>query len=249
MSLDQAFYHAGTQGLAGALIALYHRGVSGEGQLVDVSAQDAIVWILMNGQTTWAVAKRNVERSGSGRPMASGMVRPYNWKCKDGHVAYLIRGGAEWEPFNRGLVDWMDEAGMTDDFVKNYPWGSLDISNLPLDDWIRIERQINRFFMAHTKAELYEGAIARGIPMYPMNTVREVLADKQLHERNFWVEVDHGQAGKKILYPGAFAKFSETPLEKPVRAPGIGEHNHDVYCKEMGFSPEDLVMLAQAGVI
>jgi crotonobetainyl-CoA:carnitine CoA-transferase CaiB-like acyl-CoA transferase len=112
-----------------------------------------------------------------------------------------------------------------------------------------MERQINDFFMAHTMAELYEGAIARGIPIYPMNTVREVIEDKQLHERDFWVEVDHGKTGMKIKYPGAFAKFSETPLKKPVRAPGIGEHNSDIYHKEMGFSSEHLVMLKQAGII
>jgi crotonobetainyl-CoA:carnitine CoA-transferase CaiB-like acyl-CoA transferase len=249
MNLDQAFYHASTQAVAGALMALYHRGVSGDGQLVDVSAQEAVVWITMNGQTTWAVAKRIAKRSGPGRGMASGIVRPYNWKCKDGYVAYIIRGGEEWAFFNRTMVEWMDAEGMADDFSKNYHWESLDFSDLPAEVWFKIEKSIRRFFMSHTKAELYRGAIKRGLPLYPMNTIDEVIEDAQLKARDYWIEIDHDNVGDRLVYPGPFAKFSETPIQNIVRASRIGEHNIDIYCREMGLSRHELITLKQAGVI
>lgn len=249
MNLDQAFYHAGTQAAAGALIALYHRGVTGKGQRIDVSAQEAVVWITMNAQTTWAVAKRIAKRSGPGRGMASGVVRPYNWKCKDGYVAYIIRGGEEWAFFNRTMVEWMDEAGMADDFSRNYHWESLDFSDLPAEEWFQIEKPIRRFFVSHTKAELYNGAIKRGLPLYPMNTIDKVIGDAQLKARDYWIEIDHDDIGDRLIYPGPFAKFSETPIQKSIRAPKIGEHNIDIYYREMGLTRPEIITLMQAGVI
>ena len=143
----------------------------------------------------------------------------------------------------------MDEEGLADRFFKEYPWESLDFNTLTLDEWVHIEQGLNRFFQSHTQDELYDGGIKRGIPLYPMNNIKGVIADEQLKERNYWVEVDHKDVGDRLIYPGAFAKFSETPLQQPVQAPKIGEHNVDIYCKEMGFSTENLITLKQAGVI
>jgi len=147
------------------------------------------------------------------------------------------------------MAQWMDEKNLADDFFKGYPWESLDFSNLTLEEWTRIEQQLNLFFQSHTKSELYDGAIKRGIPLYPMNNIEGVIEDEQLKERDYWVEVDHKDVGDRLLLPGAFAKFSETPLKKPAQAPKIGQHNVDIYCRELGFSTENLITLRQAGII
>jgi len=143
----------------------------------------------------------------------------------------------------------MDEEDVANRFSKEYPWESLDFSTLTLEERTQIEQGLNRFFQSHTKAELYDGAIKRGIPLTPMNTIKGVIEDEQLKDRDYWVEVDHSDVGDRLIYPGAFAQFSETPLRKPTQAPKIGENNVDVYCKEMGFSLVDLITLKQAGVI
>jgi crotonobetainyl-CoA:carnitine CoA-transferase CaiB-like acyl-CoA transferase len=64
------------------------------------------------------------------------------------------------------------------------------------------------------------------------------------------VEVDHPELGEKFLYPGWPIKWSNLPPYAPqCRAPLIGEHNYEIYCKELGLSKEELILLKARGVI
>ena len=63
------------------------------------------------------------------------------------------------------------------------------------------------------------------------------------------MEIVHPELAGSIKYPGAFAKLSETPLAIKRRAPLIGEHNTDIYGKELGFSNSYLEKLQKAGII
>ena len=106
-----------------------------------------------------------------------------------------------------------------------------------------------RFFNAHSKAELHEGALKHRVMLYPVDTTADLLGNPQLAARGFWTELDHPELNGAITYPGAFARSSGTPIGPTHRAPGIGEHNSDVYEKELGMSRAELTMLKQAGVI
>jgi crotonobetainyl-CoA:carnitine CoA-transferase CaiB-like acyl-CoA transferase len=66
--------------------------------------------------------------------------------------------------------------------------------------------------------------------------------------RGFMVEPVHPVAGK-MRFPGAPCKFSATPAQAPRPAPLLGEHNSDVYCRMLGYSPEKLNKMKQAGTI
>jgi formyl-CoA transferase len=71
----------------------------------------------------------------------------------------------------------------------------------------------------------------------------------QLSVREYWEEVKHPELGTTITYPGAFVKLAEGSCGIRRRAPRIGEHNEEIYISEMGMSPKDLVLSAQAGDI
>jgi len=94
-----------------------------------------------------------------------------------------------------------------------------------------------------------EGCQNMHIPWTPINTLEDVCRDRQLEHRGFFVKVEHPELGETFTYPGASAKMSGTPWGKPNRAPFIGEHNLEIYEKELGFSKEDLALLATGGVI
>ena len=72
---------------------------------------------------------------------------------------------------------------------------------------------------------------------------------EQLRVRDYWEDVEHPELDAVITYPGAFAKISEAPCAVRRRAPLIGEHNEEVYTKELGFSREELLALKQAKII
>ena len=103
--------------------------------------------------------------------------------------------------------------------------------------------------MSRTKAELLDGALKHGVQLYPVSTPSDILENPQLKAREFWEEVEHPELGDRIIYPGAFMKASVTPVKISRRAPLIGEHNTEIYEKELGISKEDILILKQAGII
>jgi crotonobetainyl-CoA:carnitine CoA-transferase CaiB-like acyl-CoA transferase len=113
----------------------------------------------------------------------------------------------------------------------------------------RIEAPTAKFFLSHTKAELFEGAIQKNVQVYPVSTAADMLADPQLAARKFWVNLENPELGASLTYPGAFAAASEAPPRITRRAPLIGEHNAEIYEGELGFSHEQILMLRQAGVV
>ena len=138
---------------------------------------------------------------------------------------------------------------MANDFIRNYPWESLDFSRLTQEEWNQIEHSLVPFFLSHSKAELYQEGVKRDVDIYPVNNIKEILEDRQLEAREFWSQVEHDDLGRSLTYPGGFAKFSNAVLRKPMRAPRPGEHNGQVYQEELGLAADDLVALKQKGVI
>jgi crotonobetainyl-CoA:carnitine CoA-transferase CaiB-like acyl-CoA transferase len=143
----------------------------------------------------------------------------------------------------------MDEEGAAGDFLRNMQWDTLDFRTITQETVDRIEEPIRKFFMSHTSAELYEGALRYRVMFYPVSDMADIANSPQLAARDFWIQVEHPELQDVITYPGAFVTASETPPAISRRAPLIGEHNHDIYEKELGMSRQELLMLKQAKVI
>lgn len=149
---------------------------------------------------------------------------------------------------NVPMVKWMESEGMADDFLNEFDWSKFGF-NTTREEIERIEAPTARFFLAHTKAELFEGALKHGVQLYPVSTPADMLESPQLAARDFWQEVEHPELGTSITYPGSFVYTPEAPSRISRRAPLIGEHNEEIYEEELGISKEKLSMLKQAGVI
>ncbi len=249
VSFPQAYLNAGADAAVASLLALYHREVTGEGQHIDVSIRDSIIQLTANA-IPWAWMRGvNLNRAGPNR-IGLSAAGPYRqqWRCKDGHVTFAIYGGESGIISNKALVQWMDEEGMADEFLKGVDWDQFDMAKLTLEWQERSLKPIERFFRMHTKQELYSEAIKRRIMLYPVSTFSDLLESEQLRARNFWMEVDHEELDTKITYPWPFTRATETPLKFKRRAPLIGEHNEEIY-GELGFSGKDLIILKEANVI
>ena len=142
----------------------------------------------------------------------------------------------------------MKSEGIEDEYLSNINWEEFDMADATQEQFRRFEEPIKRFFQSHAMEELYQGAIERGIMLYPVHNVGEIQDDPQLKARKFWAEVHHAELKETVRYPGSPFVFSG---ERPDihRAPLIGEHNEDIFCGELGFSREEFITLKQAGVI
>ena len=249
VSYPLAYGYAGTQGAIGCLIALYAREITGEGQHVDVSAQEAMSEFTLMAPLFWDTLKKVNMRSGQFRGGGSRRTRDI-WQCKDGWVTFGIYGGQLGGRMNKELAMWIDSEGPTDEFLKSIDWETLDMATVSQEYIDKIEKAAGDFFISHTMAELYEGALKRGINLCPIWTPRELLSSVQLEARDFWVQVEHAELGISITYPGNFFKSSAvSPSHVGERAPLIGEHNNEIYRGELGLSVSELSHLKERGII
>jgi len=249
-SYPQAYSLACAEAAAGTMIAHYYREVTGEGQWVDVSIQESAAWALLNSRMFWDINKVRISRAGPYRVGLSTQGKQrICFACKDGYVTFVMFGGKTGARTNSGIAQWMESEGLGSDYMNKIDWDSFDMAKVTQCDFDEFDRAMTRFFQTHTMAEIYEGANKRGMMLYPVATVKDILEDKQLAARDFWQKVEHPELGTSFLYPGAFIKASLTPLQAPSRAPLIGEHNQQVYEGELGLSKEELLILKQANVI
>jgi benzylsuccinate CoA-transferase BbsE subunit len=249
VSFPQAYLNASAQAAVATMIALWYRELSGEGQQVDVSMQESVTAISTNAIGHWEFYSEILSRSGPYRVGLSVAAKlRQTWKCKDGYVSFILMGGKAGSASNKMLIEWLASEGMADDFLKQMdPAFDMRYSTQEFHD--HLSQSIERFFLTHTKAEIAEEAFKRGIMLYPVSTIKDLVEAPQLKARDFWEGIEHPELGKEILtYAGPFAKLSETPWENRRRAPLLGEHNLEVY-QELGLSKEELASLKQAQII
>ena len=250
ISYPQAYFHAGAEGAVAALMAIHHRKLTGEGQHLDVSIQECVVWTLMNTTATWDLNRVNVTRSGAIRARPPhGFTFPIHWKCKDGYVTFGMHSGQLIAAALPPLVQWMDEVGQADDFLREMDWEAADFTYFTQPELDEIARRIAQFFEGYEKEELFREALKRKLLLFPVATIEDIVKSPQLKERDFFVTLRHPDLRDTIRYPGPFIKMSETPVHVRRRAPRIGEHNAEVYRSLLGLGEEDLTSLRSEGVV
>jgi len=243
-----SYGYAATNAAAAALVALYEREASGIGQHVDVAAQEAMTEFTLMAPTFWEAMKTIPRRAGQSRGGGSVSIRD-TWECKDGWVAFSIYGGEFGGRMNKALMDWLDSEGLAAQDVKSLDWYNLDMAKVSDEVVAEIEECIGNFFKRHTKAELFEGCMERGINLCPVWTSPDLLDFGQLKERNYWVTTDHPELGMSLKHTGPF--FSSTEVDGLVRgpAPQMGQHNDEIYSDLLNYSEAEIHHLRKEGVI
>jgi len=254
VSFPHCYLVAGAHAASATLAALYYRELSGEGQRVDVSMQESVLWTTLQLVQFWDMMKINLFRAGSKRSMGTALFR-LAFPCKDGHVGFLIAGGQLASISMPPLIKWMAEEGMLGAFEDKKDWGPKDwtqkvdamaLTQEIVDAW---EDSLIKFFANKTKAEIYEKAREKSMIIYPVSTTKDLAENAQLKDRNFYVEVEHPELGEVITYLGSPYKMTEAPWRISRRAPLIGEHNQEIYEEELGLSKDEMRLLKEAGII
>ena len=251
----QAYLQAGLQGAMGSAMAYYHKEMTGIGQHVDVSMQDAVELTLMNAVEIYELLKANYVGLGQYfvtvrpdlGPLFSRCIRP----CKDGFVVFFFGGGAfaGGSQSSRTAVEWANTEGYALDLTDFDFLTMWDGSTITQQESDARNASINAFVVTKSKSQLYDVAVEKAIQLAPCNTMEDVLRSPQLSARGFWETVEHPELGDTLTYPGAPVRMKETPWKIGRRAPLIGEHNREVYGEELGLRPEELALLKANGVI
>ena len=252
----QSYLNAGGEGAVGAMLALYHREQTGEGQHVDVSVQ-ASVAVTLQIMTLWDAVKFVPHRQRHWPFVPAPEELPelppdhvgllHIWPCKDGHVVFFFWTGEVAQRWNPALFEWMGKEGVDVSYMRDFDWVNWDrIEDVEATQFMA--RTTSEFFLARTRRELLEGAVEHRVMLCPLATTEDIVENAQLANRDFWVELPHGDKGT-VTYPGGFAKSTEAPPVLSRRAPTVGEHSREVFSDILGLSEEEIRELERDGVI
>jgi len=228
----QAHFVSGLMGAMLTLSGIASREFTGSGQHIDLSEHEAVAFNIMRDMAGYTYEKVVPSRLKT-QARAFGSFIP----CKDGYVQLYTTDDRQW----RGFVEAMDNPEWAED--ERYRDPPSRTAN-----WDSLEPRIVEWTSQRTKEEIYQTVQPRHAACAPINTIDEVLKSRQLASRNFFVEVDHPDAGK-LKYPGPPCKFSQTPFQLARPAPRLGQHNQQIIGQRLGHTDQELVRMRELGVI
>jgi crotonobetainyl-CoA:carnitine CoA-transferase CaiB-like acyl-CoA transferase len=226
-------YAAGLCAAVATTAALYYQRDTGQGQYVDLSMMEAMIPLqtfntVMHSYLGWSRV-----RVGNVFVFGFGYIPP----VQDGYLGVNAYTNPQWEELCRfvGMPELLEEPKYKTIFGRR--------------EYAReITERIDPWFRDKKKEETFHAAQERRIPFGLIPTTEDLVNLPQLQAREWFVEVEHPVTGK-VTYPGAPFKTSETPWRVRHGAPLLGEHNWEVYGKQLGYSREDMVRLKERGVI
>ena len=250
ISFPHFYLHGAAAGATAAMLAHTHRVVSGQGQYVDVSCQQAVAKTLAHAPQIWDIEGAILKRMGVYRQTSGENRVRINWPCKDGYVNYMVQGGTV-AYSTRALLDWAKEDGLDTVELDEIEWEELGYGAVTPKLMDQFSGPIGEFFKGHTRAELVQGSLDRRILLFPVATPSALDDHPQLEARSYFKEIEHPELGLTVRYPGAFVKSGDGKDIAGVyrRPPLIGEHNVEIYQEELGFSSQELQSLKRVGAI
>jgi CoA:oxalate CoA-transferase len=217
--------------------ALYMRGDGGQGRYIDTSVHECSRLALY----PWMIPMYSYNLNpGAPPPPPEGrlgvMIYPV-YPCKDGFIRVVALTPRQWDALLRVLGE--------PEVLKTPQWREFYFRIANANDLYALMLE---FTMQYTMLELFERGHKEGVPIAPIYDVGGFTNSPQAKARKSFVDMNHPAVGK-FKYPAPPYKWmgSHCGTERP--APTLGQHNEEIYCKELGLSKQDLAALRRAGVI
>ncbi len=221
----------------GALAALRERDRSGHGQKVDVAMLDTLFALVMDE------APDVLEREG--RPLRSGYARtrltPFNvYPAQDGSVAIATASDAHW----RSLLKAMGE----DRLIEQNFYATLESRFQHASE---VDAFVGSWTCGRSCQTIVDALADAGIACAKVATMADVLANPQLAARAMIEPVRHGQDDRPVgAATYAFPiQFSRSRVGFGQSSPALGAHTTEVLMELADLGADDVLRLAEKGVI
>ncbi|MBN1850238.1 MAG: CoA transferase [Deltaproteobacteria bacterium] len=246
--VGSVYFQACAAAACGAVVSHYYREKTGRGQQVDISIAEVTTNRNTGTFSSWEFDKVLRKRGG---PVSEFGKRPSKqiWQCKDGYVFWIFWGGPLGAPGNRALCEWMEEDGIQNPFSRVSDWENFNMAKVTREEHNAFEAAITTFFLRHTKEEISTDGLMRGIRAHVISNPADVFQNSHLNARDYWIKLDYSERGIKLAHSRHFFLCNETMNFVRHRAPHVGEHNNEIFSKEMGISPEVIAELKKGNVI
>jgi len=226
---------SGLHGMLAVLAALHQRARTGRGQLVEVAEVETVVPFVTGALLEYQLSGRTPIPLGNRHSTAA----PHGiFRCADDtFIALGVHNEDHW----RALTDALELSHLAED----PRFASADARKHNED---ALEAELRPAILRLGADAAASRLIAAGVPAGQVNSSADVLADRQIGARSFFVPIDRAVVGTH-LYPGAIARLSATPLDAGRPSPMLGEHNESVLREMLAMSDAEIARLAEDGII
>ncbi|MBL7166981.1 MAG: CoA transferase [Dehalococcoidales bacterium] len=224
-------YHGGITAALATMAAVLSQRKTGRGRFIDISLQEVILAMVRTGlagdryqDSTWSRVPD--------RPPAMGRM-----KTRDG---YIVAGTPEDHHFRAfrelmGNPEWL--AGKQWETLAYRAHHMMEVTD-KIDEWV----------LQQSKDELHHRGARMGIAMGPLNSAEDLMKDEQYTARDYFVEVEHPEAGRHRYAGWPYRMTATSPrVQRP--APLLGEHNGEIYDSLLEYSPGEYELLQRAGAV
>lgn len=218
------------------LAALHHRRKTGEGQFIDLSAQETLSCCMGEVFLDYTMNGKERERLGNGD----------NFMCP--HGCYPCKGDYSWvtiacesEEDWRNLVgvmgkpSWARGEKFADAYLRKKNEAEL---NLLIGEWTKDK----------TQYEVMHALQKVGVASTPTMTAEDLLKDPHLKARKLYARIDHPLMGKQYVANPPF-KLPGTPATVRRHGPLLGEHNRHVFAEILGLPSEEVKSLEEQQIL
>jgi crotonobetainyl-CoA:carnitine CoA-transferase CaiB-like acyl-CoA transferase len=234
--------NAGLHALFGLLVALEHRGRTGEGTLVEAAMVDAALNVTAEQVIEHSAYGALLERAGNRGPMAAPQnlyraADPDDSGRSESWVAIAVADDDQWMALRKALDDPHWAAGPE---LATGPGRARDHD--------RIDVELGAWCRGRSAEDIVERLWAAGVPVATVVQPHHQADLAQLEARRFFEVVDHPVSGpvRCSTMPMRFSGGPERWHRDP--APLLGEHNAELL-GQLGLSPAEIDELEAAGVI
>ncbi len=228
--------NAGVHAAVAICAALYHRALHGEGQYIDVSQLESLVYLdYINFPLSMMTGGRLTPKRFGGDFFS---ICPYGvYRSKEGYIVFAV-AEHQWGQLVRAM-------GMPE--LETDERYATQVARCARRPEVRayIEAWLQTFPDDATPLRLL--AEAR-VPSAPILDIDQVPEHPQIKARHLFQDLPHPELGTTPVARSPF-QLSSMEMSIPFRAPYLGEHNEEILQERLGFSSTKLAALYAEGVI
>jgi crotonobetainyl-CoA:carnitine CoA-transferase CaiB-like acyl-CoA transferase len=209
-----AYQMAGTMAAMLGLAAVRHARVTGAGQRIDMSLQEALTFCNSSSVARYSREHR-LERRPGGKAYGGAGTNIY--RCKDGrYVHFTTNMPHMWKEFAQ---NWM-----TSKTLAGPEWENPRYRDEHSEE---VAQAFAEFIGQFDADEFANQAQARHLAAAPLNTIGQFVNCEQNATRQWLQELDHPVIGK-YKAPGAPMRLSLTPMHVRRPAPLLDQHRNEI---------------------